>query len=115
MKRCPVLLHLALICVALFADDVKFIVQLPAAVGVESALAIHADTSTPLTAIRLVDAVGSLAEVARGGKPIRDAVAKPFAELQTPLNVVCAVMAANYRQPPPALSSLVSQHTRLQL
>lgn len=115
MKRCPVLLHLALITVALFADDVKLIAQLPLNGGVESSVAVQAETSTPLRAIRLVDAEGTLAEVARSGGANRDATAKPFSELPTPLNAVCAGMAANSSTLPPGASSLVSQHTRLQI
>lgn len=115
MKRCPVLLHLALIIVALFADDVNFIAQLPTAGGVESNVAVQSDTSAPLKAIRLADADSSIAEVARGGRLTRDAVAKPFAGLQIPLNAVCAGTAASFRQPPLSSSSLVFQHTRLQI
>jgi hypothetical protein len=115
MKRCPVLLHLALITVALFADDVKFLAQLPLTRGVDSVVAVQAETSTPLRAIRLVDAEGTLAEVARSGGANRDAAAKPFSELPTPLNAVCAGMAANFSMLPPGVSSLVLQHTRLQI
>ena len=115
MKRCPVLLHLALIAVALFAADVTSIAQLPAANGIESAVAIQAETSTPLRAIRWSDAEGSLAEVVRSSRTTRDAVAKLFTEVQSPLNAVCAGMAANLRPSSPASSSLLLQHTRLQI
>ncbi len=106
---------MALVIVALFADDVRFIVQLPAAVGVRSTVAIHSDSSVPSTAIRLVDGAGALMEVARNGRPLRDSAAKPFAELPLPLIVACAGDVANFGQTPPPSSSLVSQHTRLQV
>ena len=115
MKRCPVLLHLVLITVALFADDVKFIAQLPTAIGFDSVVAVHADSSTPLTTIRLVDAEGSLAEVARSGRATRDAAAQPFAELQTPLNSVRSWNALSLSIPLSGSTSLVSRHTRLQI
>ena len=115
MRRCPVLLHLALIFVALFADDVSFIVQLPDTAGTQSTVAIHADSPAPLTAIRLVDAAGAFLEVGRNGRPACSSATKPFAELHIPLNAVCVGMAANFGQTCLASSSLVSQHTRLQL
>ena len=115
MKRCPVLLHLALITVALFADDVKFVTQLPAATDSPAVVAIQADSSSPRSAIRLMDAEGSLAEVARSGRSNRDSAAKLFPGTQTPLNAVCSGKAPSLKTPPPSTSSLLSQHTRLQI
>lgn len=114
MKRCPVSLHLALIIVALFADDVKSTVQLLAAEE-SPAAAIHSDSSVPLAAIRLVDSLGTTFDGPRGSRPNRDPVVKPFAEVQVagrrfPLGIASLVW-----QVPSAPSSLVAQHIRLQI
>lgn len=115
MKRCPVLLHLALLAVALFADDAKYIVDLPSSGKLESAATVVADTSTTQTAIRLLDAEGSLVEIARGGRSVRDGLANHFPEVLSPQSAVYSGAAVNIRQPFPATSSLISQHTRLQV
>jgi hypothetical protein len=115
MKRRHLLLPLAMVIVALFADDVKFILHFPLAVGVQSTVTIRADSSVPMTAIRLVDGAVQLMEAARNGRLLRDSVAKLFTETPSPLAVPCAGVGANIRRTPPLASSLVSQHTRLQV
>ncbi|MCA9123557.1 MAG: hypothetical protein H6822_19120 [Planctomycetaceae bacterium] len=115
MKRRPVFFYLVLLVVALFADDVKFIVDLPKSSRCESTATVTTDTSTTQTAIRLLDSEGSMAEVARRGRTIRDDTAKAFRELFSPFIGLRSRAAAAMLQPPPTSSSLVSQHTRLQI
>jgi hypothetical protein len=115
MKRRPVLISLALVFVALFADDVRFLVQWPTSAGVKSIVAVDADCPAPMTAFRPVDGAGALLEVARNGRPHRDLVAMPFAGLPSPAVVACIGAIANLGQTPSCTTSLVSQHTRLQI
>ena len=115
MKRCPVPFHLALIIVALFADDVESNVQLLAS---EDALAaaIHSDSSAPLTAIRLLDSEGTTLAGACGSRTNRDSAAKAFAELHHEARGSLATgFVANYSRAPSASSTLVAQHIRLQI
>lgn len=115
MKRCPVSLHLALIIVALFADDVKSNVQLLAAEDTLAA-AIHSDSSAPLTAIRLVDSEWTTFAGEWGSRTNRDSAAKAFAELHHEVRgSLTTGIAANDWQAPSAHSTLVAQHIRLQI
>ena len=115
MKRCPVSLHLALIIVALFADDVKSNTQL-LAVDEAQAAAIHSDSSAPLTAIRLLDSEGTTLAGACGSQTNRDSAAKAFAELHYEVRGSLATgIAAKHWQAPSASSTLVVQHIRLQI
>ena len=115
MKRCPVPVHLVLIIVALFADDVESNVQLRA-VDEAQAAAIHSDISAPLTAIRLLDSEVTTLAGACGSQTNRDSAAKAFAELHHEVRGSLATgIAAKYWRAPSASSTLVVQHIRLQV
>lgn len=115
MKRCPLLLHLALIIVALFADDVRSTAQIFAADGERAVVAVQPDHAAPLSSIRLADSEGSSREGGRGGRPGRDSLAKSFADVQTPFNFLPWVVASCSWRAPATLSTLVAQHIRLQI
>ena len=116
MNRCPVLLHLTVALVALFGDDVEGVTRCrPDAGGIPSVAAIDLDSPTPLVAIRLADSHGPLSEVTRSGRLTRDLTVRLCSESPTRLSMPGLVVAANLRQTPPAASSLVIRHTRLQI
>lgn len=115
MKRCPVPVHLALIIVALFADDVKSTVQIFAAGGERAVVAVQPDNSALPSSIRLADSEGSSLEGGRGGRPSRDSVAKPFADVQAHFNFLPSAAVSCCWRAPGTLATLVAQHIRLQI
>jgi hypothetical protein len=115
MKGCPVTFHLALIIVALLANDVESNVHL-LAVDEAQAAAMRSDSSAPLAAIRLLDSEGTTLAGACGSQTNRDWAAKAFAELHYEVRGSLATgIAAKYWQAPSASSTLAVQHIRLQI
>ena len=117
MKRWPAPVYVALIIliiIALFANDVNFNVQLSSATEVNAA--VVGDFSQQPAVIRLLDGEGTALVGALGSWGNRDAVLKVLVTyLHDNNEPLATVLATDHSLTRSASSTLVGQHTRLQI